>query len=217
MNSVITKVNDILRDGGFDYAVAGGFAIDLLLGRETRTHGDIDISVFRNQRREAVLHLIKKGYEAYEMLGGGKCRRLTAEDTGDERRSVFAIRPACPLVKLYPTEDGGVFWMEFFHSGIRGDEYIELLFTDRENGFITLGGEVFANTEAIRRRDGIPFLAPELTLYYKSRDYGREHYEDDFKAALPALSAAEVARLRRMIGADKENHPWLALMEDGNG
>ena len=40
-----------------DWTLCGGCSVDLLLGRHTRTHGDIDIGVFRSQLIEC-LHAI---------------------------------------------------------------------------------------------------------------------------------------------------------------
>ena len=48
--SLVSQANELLKAGGFEYAVGGGQAIDLFLGYESRTHGDIDIIAFWKDR-----------------------------------------------------------------------------------------------------------------------------------------------------------------------
>lgn len=43
MNQLLEQADRMLKGHGFDYAFCGGFAIDLFLGYESRSHGDIAI------------------------------------------------------------------------------------------------------------------------------------------------------------------------------
>lgn len=47
---IIHQAHDLLKTQSFDYAICGGFAIDLFLGETTRPHGDLDLLVYWPQR-----------------------------------------------------------------------------------------------------------------------------------------------------------------------
>ena len=44
------SVNDLMTDFEGSWCIAGGWAIDLYLDKETRTHGDIEVLVFREDQ-----------------------------------------------------------------------------------------------------------------------------------------------------------------------
>lgn len=48
----------------------GGVALDVFLGRHTRSHGDIDIGVFSTDVEGLLLYLSEKGFDIYEANGG---------------------------------------------------------------------------------------------------------------------------------------------------
>src|SRR5436309_70078 len=41
-----------MTERGLGWAIAGGWAIDLFLGRLTRTHDDVDIAVWRDEQQQ---------------------------------------------------------------------------------------------------------------------------------------------------------------------
>ena len=132
MNKLIQEANELLKNGGFDYAFCGGQGLDLFLGYESRTHGDIDICAFRDDRDRIIQYMQSQGFEVYEMLGGGRAHRIT--DVSDQiriRGNIFCFLEGCPLVKTYPPDEDGCCWMEFFHIGQTRLDFIEFLFNDR--------------------------------------------------------------------------------------
>src|ERR1035437_283407 len=46
----VSEVAELLKDLDCKWQFAGGFAIDLFLGKETRPHGDIDVLIQRNDQ-----------------------------------------------------------------------------------------------------------------------------------------------------------------------
>ena len=77
MNRLIQEADAFLKTGGFDYAICGGFAIELYLDKPIRKHGDIDISAFWEERDKIVLFMQSKGWSVYELCGGGKAHYIT--------------------------------------------------------------------------------------------------------------------------------------------
>lgn len=217
MNKLVTEAHELLKNGGFDYAICGGQALDMFLGYESRTHGDVDICAFRDERDRIIRYMQSLGFDVYEMLGGGKVHRITDLFLQNRQKNIFCARENCPLVKLYPTDETDVYWMEFFHTGETEPDYIEFLFNDRTQGAfeyarnreITLGVD-----RAVLFSDGIPYLAPELILLYKSTDIERDGYQQDFELAYRKMDASQKAWFRNAIRQEyPEGHQWLDAAE----
>ena len=66
---------------------------------------------------------------------------------------------------------------------------------------------------ALRTAEGIPFLAPELVLLYKSKNTsGKERSKDqgDFALAHTSLTPEQRAWLRWALLVSDPEHPWIA-------
>jgi len=60
-------------------------------------------------------------------------------------------------------------------------------------------------------RDGIPYLAPEIQLFYKARGQ-RPKDEVDFARTLPALDGKRREWLRESLALIHPGHTWLAQL-----
>ncbi len=66
----------------------------------------------------------------------------------------------------------------------------------------------------LRSADGIPYLSPEIQLYYKAGGL-RPKDVVDFDAVLPLLGPVQRDRLSAMIaGAHGRAHPWYQRLRD---
>ena len=213
MNGLVAEANALLKGQGFSYAVCGGFALDLFLGYETRTHGDIDILAFWENREKIITYMQSKGYIVYEMLGGGKVHRITDIKMQEKlRKNIFCCTEDCELVRLYDTDEADVYWLDFQHTGLTKLNYIEFLFNEKtEEEFI------YARDERVRRglanaileTDGVPYLAPELCLLFKSTDIEREGYQQDFELTVGKLSAEQRTWFEKSMELlYPEGHKW---------
>jgi hypothetical protein len=63
-------------------------------------------------------------------------------------------------------------------------------------------------SELVWDLDGIPYLAPEVQLLFKSRN-PRPRDEQDFVDSLPLLSGQQRAWLRRSLELAQPDHTWL--------
>lgn len=63
------EVNKIMNGFHFPWAIAGGWSIDLYLGKVTRDHSDIEIAILRNHQLLIRQH-----------LAGWDLKRLKAEN-----------------------------------------------------------------------------------------------------------------------------------------
>jgi hypothetical protein len=167
----------------------GGWAIDLFLGRPMRTHKDVDIGIFRADQQEIQTYLLARGWEL-AVAGNGV---LTPWQQG-----VWLDLPIhtiwCRNLDHVP-----VFLEVLFNEGDLAQ------FGFRRNPALTCAG-----TEAIRYTvDGLPYLAPEIALLYKSRHVEEVNNQRDFDHALPQLTTEQRAWLRNGLFTLYERHAWL--------
>ena len=62
---------------------------------------------------------------------------------------------------------------------------------------------------------GLPIMAPEIQLLYKSSPGRRPKDEHDFAHALPFLASDQRSRLAAWLRLLYDDHPWLPAIESG--
>ena len=186
MNPLLTEVKQLLQEADFPWAVCGGFGLDLFLDEEIRTHGDMDICVFEENRQENLRYMLERDWKVYEFRGMGKVRPM-----GDERDQ----------------------YHQFFHTGIRKLNYLEFLFNRAEKGeFLCDSGKGIRRklTDSIRYRDEIPYLAPEIALLYKASRHEEEKNRWDFERVYPRMDQDQQNWLLESLKAlYPQGHPWI--------
>jgi len=184
--SNVEKVALLLQDLPCEWYVCGGWAVDLFLGRVTRTHKDIDLSIPRARQLEVREYLKSRGW-SFEKAHDGK---------------------------LAPWEDGEVlsppFHAVWCRNGAHEPDFVELMldeidggqFTFRRDSSVTLPrGRMSFKTET-----GVPVLAPEMVLLYKSS--AAEEYADDFRNSVGALDADAREWLKDALLKVYGRHAW---------
>lgn len=180
------QVAELMR--GFDapWYIAGGWALDLFLGRQTRAHNDIEVSVFRADEAKLRKHL--RGWEHF-IAEAGTLTPLAERD------------PLPPKAhELWSRERGRDRWQ------------LEILFEERvgDRWVYRRHDRVGAHWKDIGRftNDGIPYIRPDIQLLYKSTS-PRPADESDLLAVLPRLDPAQRATLYAFIGTTNASHRWL--------
>jgi hypothetical protein len=181
---------DILRGLDIPWYIAGGWALDLFIGRQTRAHGDLDIAVLRGDEPAVRSHL--RDWELFV---------LAAKDT------------------LTPWKEGDAFPQDTFAIWARqpGHELwqIEIVVERREGTRWSYRRDkaVGLHVADIGRRTsaGIPYLRPEIVLLYKSRQ-PRGSDETDFLTALPRLDPAQRSYLAAALWTTSPGHRWLSRL-----
>lgn len=184
--SEIRAVVAALRELDAPWAVAGGWAIDLALGRVTRPHADVDVAVFREDQDalRAALHTWD-----FAAVSGG---RMTPWERG--------ARLELPVHEVHARPPAGAPVME-----------LEFLLNERDGA-----DWVYRRDPAVRLPlaralrpgpGGVRVLAPEVVLLYKSKA-PRPADEADFVAARPLLDAESRAWLRIALLRARPDHPW---------
>ena len=212
-NLLLEELKAFLSESRFPWAVCGGFALDLFLDRPIRTHGDIDICVFEQNREAIKAYVLQKGWRVYEFRGQGKVRPLTPKMASDEGRNLMCVKDGCDLVKFYPCEDEGLLYHQFFHTGLKEFHYLEFLFSSVCGDSLVVDQEKGVQRElakAFLLRDGIRYLAPEIALLYKASDYKNPAYQLDFEETYPHLNQEQRGWLAEGLKLlYPGGHPWM--------
>jgi hypothetical protein len=184
-----TEVLEWLAPLSVPWWIAGGWALDLFLGQETRPHGDIDIGVFRGDALRACAMLAD--WDFFEAHAG-------------------AVTPLA--LNTAPREAVNSLWSR--RQGEREWKF-ELMLDDGDSGrwIFRRNREISRPLEtAIRRTtSGIPFLAPEIQLLYKSKGV-RPIDQTDFQGVVGRLDEEALAWLRSSLTRVSPNHSWLSQL-----
>jgi hypothetical protein len=166
--------------------IGGGWAIDLFLDATTRPHHDLDVGIFRHDERE--VRSLFPGWE-FASAHAGRLDPLPSEK-------------ACPLQShsIWCRPAGSHAWLlELVLEEAEGEEW------------------VYRRDDRIRRpadsiwlvsRSGLPVIAPEIELLYKSKAI-RPKDRHDFEAIVPRLSTEARNWLRDSLAAASPGHPWI--------
>lgn len=187
--SPVESVVDQLKDVSLLWYISGGWALDLFLGQVSRVHHDVDVVVPRSAQLDLQRHLTDRGW--------------TLLTPFEKRLEPWPLHMQLELPRHQ------------VHAH-RGEEFIDFLLTEirqvwvyrREPSVIRSLEKMGLSTEG-----GIPYLAPELVLLFKSRNTSdkkeRPNDQLDFEKVLPHLDAERRAWLHWALVATSPDHPWI--------
>lgn len=161
----IARVAELLRPLRIPWAIAGGWAIDLALGRLTRAHADVDVAVLR--RDQWALPEQLSGW-AFEKVVDGKRIPWRAGEWLE-----------LPIHEVHGRADATSPEVEFLLNEAQGGDWV----FRRDPRVRRPLAQVFRPGPARLR-----LLAPEVVLLYKSND-PREANEHDFAVAQELMDA----------------------------
>lgn len=184
----VVEVKKVFEPFKSRWWIAGGWAIDLFLKKQTRPHDDIDVLI----RREDQL-------EIQDLLAG------------------WDLWAADPPGTLKPWAKGEFLkkgLQDVWGRKTPKDPWqIQIMLFDTENG-----DWIFKRDESIRRSlesvtistdDGLFLLAPEVQLLYKSKSL-RAKDQQDFQNAIIAMSDGQKSWLKVALkSVYREGHIWL--------
>jgi hypothetical protein len=173
--------------------IAGGYAIELAAGRPIRGHVDIDVLMLR--RDQLAVQQALPGWQWQAADPPGSLRPwLPGERLPAGVHDIWCRPgPSEPWrIQVMLDESAGPDWVSRRDPRIR-----------RPVAGIGL-----------RTAGGLPYLAPEIQLFYKANGR-RPKDETDFAAVRPALAPAQRRWLRAALSlAYGPEHPWLDLVPD---
>jgi hypothetical protein len=183
----VRSVADVMDGLDVWWAVAGGWAIDLWLGEQTREHHDVEVVVRR-------------------------CDQADVRDRLGERWELLCLDP--PGSGWRPWT--GPVEAPAFQLQARSDEIVFDIFAEtvgpstwhfRRDGRVTrLVAEV-----TVRSGAGIPVVRPEIQLLYMAKAMERKNV-DDFETAGPRLDHDDASWLADALATTLPDHPWIAAL-----
>ena len=186
----VEQVAERLAAAAFPWWIAGGWALDLFLTRQTRAHGDIDVAIFRGDERALARHL-----PSLELV--------IAERAGLAPWSGDAPLPASAH-QLWARERGRDVWQ----LEVLLEERSEDRWVYRRDASIRLRAADIGR----RTAEGVPYLRPEIQLLYKSKE-ARAVDESDLIALLPRLDPAQRGFLAAALWKVAPGHRWLERLK----
>lgn len=214
MMELFNSLHAMMQEIGADYAVCGGYAIDLFLGRKSRPHKDLDVAVFWEDRDRIVRFLLQAGWLVFEPYGGRYLHRIrSVTDQKRIKNNIWCVAPENGHYK-FSWRGRDLFAVRQDDAEQETFDFVEFLFNRRENGWFLYERNPAIRMEmrrAIQKEGRIPYLAPALTLLYKSSAWDNPAYQSDYQNALPRLSLAELTWLNGALEtAYQGTHAWAA-------
>lgn len=171
------------------WTVCGGWGIDLFLNHVTGSHKDIDFAILRKDQLIVQEYLLCRGWTLEKAVSGELVLWQTGEWIDLPVHTIWCKNPGA------------------------SPDFIELLFNEvdstnflyRRDTSLTLPLEKMI----ISSLPGIPVLAPEVVLLYKSARPEDPSASVDFKNVLTELSSEACDWLAIALNKSYTDHVWL--------
>ncbi|MFD0883920.1 nucleotidyltransferase domain-containing protein [Streptosporangium algeriense] len=182
----LDEVVALMRGLTAPWWVAGGYAIELAVGRSYRDHEDVDIALLR--RDQLAVRRLLDGWDVHAAVVPRTTLRPWALD------EVLPEHAHDIWVREHPD---GPWRFQLMLDEADGEEW------------------VYRRSPRIRRplaeltveENGFHRLAPEVQLLYKSKGM-RPKDKTDFKTILPLLSQGQRHWLDKALETEHPTHPW---------
>lgn len=182
----MTEVQDAFADATFRWWISGGLALDLFAGRSWRAHEDTDVGVMR--RDVPRLRTVTKSWDVQVAAAGilSTWRDQVLDSEQHENNLWCRKDPRQPwCLDLTIGEGDDEFWIYRRDPQIIAEWKSAVLYSS----------------------EGIPYLAPEIQLLYKSKEI-RDKDETDAREVIPILNAERQAWLFSQLPLE---HPWRRI------
>lgn len=176
--------------------IAGGWAIDLFLERQTRAHEDVDVLVLREHQHE--VRALFADWDMQAAAPGSAEWPFYAWEAG------HTLRPETHDIWCRPSKTAP--WaLQFMIADTRDGQWVFRRYPELTRPLATIGHTT---------SDGIPYLSPDIQLLHKARGL-RPKDEEDFLQTLPYLDRASRQWLQQALAIVHPDHPWLVPLGDG--
>ena len=179
-------MKDWLAGASRRWWIAGGWALDLYLDRQTRPHADLDVGCFREDL--ASVRSVMDGWQFYGAREG------VLERLGPHAEPA----PGTNSVWCHP-EGANDWWLEWLLDRREGSEWV---FRRCDRVRRPLNALTFSSP------DGTPYLRPEIQLLYKAKA-PRDKDEADLAALLEVMRPDQKRWLARSLATWQGEHAWL--------
>jgi hypothetical protein len=176
--TAVARVVEVMQGFPGDWCLCGGWGVDAWLGRQTREHKDVDIVAF-----EGDLDAVLDHFGGWQLWAHDE-NDPDSEQQWDRRRLVLPAH-------IHARRDDVNLDIQVTERN--GDEWV-LNYDPR----IVIDAQQFIETSGW----GVPALAPEVILFYKTLERRPQDLED-LEALLPHLTSDQAAWLANAIALAK--------------
>ncbi|MCM3757528.1 hypothetical protein M3197_08500 [Sporosarcina aquimarina] len=181
------SVNLLMAEFARTWFFAGGWAIDLFVGKETREHQDLEIAVFRKDQ------IYLKDY-----LEGWEFKKVIKGELHSWKNEFLEL----PIHEIHA-------------SNILTEDTIEILLNETKDGDWKFRRDTriscpINSVWSVTKR-GIPYLNPEIVLLYKAKNT-REKDHQDFVTVKDYLEDDQKKWLRDALELHEPEHYWLQFL-----
>ncbi len=177
--------------------IAGGWAIDLFLGEQTRDHEDIDVQFLRRDQQD-IRALLQEWdvQEAHSSL-------QPSSWPFHEWELGMPLSPKVHDIWCRPKKTAP--WaIQLMVTDTHGEEWLFRRNIQIHGSLSTIGYVTYY---------GIPYLAPEIQLLYKAKSL-RPKDEADFAKVLPCLDQRSRRWLAQALAIVHPHHSWLLPLQN---
>jgi hypothetical protein len=178
-------VAEPMGTAGVWWAVAGGWAIDLWLGEQTREHHDVEVAIRRDD--QSVVHAaLRADWNLYCLDPPGSGWRAWTGDPIEHPAFQLQARSPANEFDLFTETSDESMWR------YRRDERIQLPLA-----------KVWASSKS-----GLPIVRPEVQLLYMAKSIEPKHVHD-FNVARPMLDDDARLWLAEALALAHPGHQWV--------
>jgi len=186
MNSALQRAVLVMGKFKAPWGIAGGWALDLFLGHESRPHADVDIAILRADH--SLLRSQLSG-RFHKVVDGQLAEWPAGEVLPLSVHEIYLTRP-----------DGhGLEFLLNEHD------------PERQEWVFRRDGRIRRPLAEAFVVGPVPYLAPEIVLLYKAKAPAAKD-DADFHAVLPHLQHTQRSWLRQALDMTASGHPWARLI-----
>jgi hypothetical protein len=194
----ISRLKDVMSGFSETWSLCGGWAVDALIGEETRRHDDIDILIFEDAQPAFFQHM-----QGWDMVAHDETVWDGTDERWNGRPLTLPAHVHIPAVFHYE-ESGAISSKDGFAIDLQVNEATDGEWVITRNEVTVPLDKAFYQSEW-----GLPTVVPEVLLLYKAIERRRRD-ERDFQALLPRLNDTQRTWLHDAIA--RLRHPWLAKL-----
>lgn len=184
MFSTCLKVNEWMSEYNQPWGIAGGWAIDLFIGKETRLHSDVEVAIFREDQ-----YRLKKALLDWTFEKAVKGEFINWNEEWLE----------LPVHEIHGIHKQDGKRLEVLLNEVQDNEWI----FRRESSISFPESSLF-----LQSKEGIPYLHPAVVLLYKAKNT-REKDHDDFFAVKDLLKGEDKKWLYNALQIHAPEHKWV--------
>lgn len=184
----VWSVTEVMNDVGVWWAVAGGWAIDLWLGEQTREHHDLEVAV-RRLDQAAVHAALGDTWQLYCLDPPGSGWSQWNGVLVDPRAFQLQARSKAMEFDIFTERADPTLW--HFRRDVRVTYPLSQVTT--------------------RTASGIPVIRPEIQLLYMAKAMEAKNIQD-FNVARPRLDRAAASWLADALAIPLPDHNWIAAL-----